>query len=244
MILTVVPSSPSQSCLSADSDEGMEAELRVEEMEQEEEEKEVDMAAVEATTVAVQTAAVQQQQQSQPLSHPQAETVAAAAAEASDEKAVMEKTASVGKRTKESDEEVTSPSGEDETKWVQYTTEEAAKRRKLSVKQKRRARKRGGRRAAEETREREAEAGPILPPSVASLPLASKAREEAEVAWLQSACRAEAESAFREQWPAAAKAAGLPPIFWVWEPAATPSTTAQRTVHSPGSASPCLSTQV
>jgi hypothetical protein len=131
----------------------MEAELREEEMAQEEE-KEVDMTAVEATAVAVQAAAVQQPQQpqSQPLSHPQAETAAAAAAaaETPDEKAGVERTASGGKRAKESDEEGTSPSGSDEAKWVQYEQEVDAKRRKLSVKQKRRARKRAGRRGVEE----------------------------------------------------------------------------------------------
>jgi hypothetical protein len=202
----------------------MEAELREEEMAQEEE-KEVDMAAVETTTVAVLAVAVQQQQQSQPLSHPQAVTVAAAAAEASDEKAGVERTASVGKRAKESDEEVTSPSGEDEAKWVQYQEEEA-KRRKLSVKQKKRAKKRAGRRGVEVARERlEAEAGCTLPPSVAALPFESKEREAAEVAWLQSVCRAEAERGFREQWPAAAAAAGLPPSFCQWAlPPATPIT--------------------
>jgi hypothetical protein len=108
------------------------------------------MAAVETTTAAVQAAAVQQQQQSQPLSH-QAETAAAAAAETPDEKAGVERTAgSGGKRAKESDEEVTSPSGEDEAKWVQYEQEVDAKRRKLSVAQKRRARKKAGRRVVEE----------------------------------------------------------------------------------------------
>jgi hypothetical protein len=138
-----------------------------------EEEKEEDMAAVETTTAAVQAAAVQQQQQSQPLSY-QAETAAAAAAETPDEKAGVERTAgSGGKRAKESDEEVTSPSGEDETKWVSYEQEVDAKRRKLSVKQKRRARKRAGRRAAEEASEGAAEAAssaPVLAPPVPALP--------------------------------------------------------------------------
>ena len=132
MIPAVVPSSPSQSCLSADSDEGMEAELREEEMAQEEE-KEVDMAAVETTTAAETAAA------------------ASAAAGTPDEKAGVERTASGGKRAKESDEEVTSPSGSDEAKWVQYEQEVDAKRRKLSVKQKRRARKRAERRGVDET---------------------------------------------------------------------------------------------
>jgi hypothetical protein len=49
---------------------------------------------------------------------------------------------------------VTSPSGEDEAKWVQYEQEVDAKRRKLSVAQKRRARKRAGRGAAEAGRGR------------------------------------------------------------------------------------------
>jgi hypothetical protein len=134
----------------------MEAELREEEMVQEEE-KEVHMAVVEVTTVAVQAVAVQQQQQSQPPSHPQAVTVAAAAAEAPDEKAGVERTVSVGKRAKECDEEVTSTSGEDEAKLVQYAEKEVdAKRRKLSVAQKRRARKKAGKREAEEDGARDA----------------------------------------------------------------------------------------
>jgi hypothetical protein len=215
MIPAVVPSSPSQSCLSADSDEGMEAELREEEMAQEEE-KEVDMAAVETTTAAVQAAAVQQQQQSQPLSH-QAETAAAAAAETPDEKAGVERTAgSGGKRAKESDEEVTSPSGEDEAKWVLYEQEVDAKRRKLSVAQKRRARKKAGRRAAGEATEREAQAAgtrsTLSPPSFGLSP-ELKERVAEGVAWLQSVAGTEVERLFQEQWTANVAAADLPAPF-------------------------------
>ena len=201
MIPAVVPSSPSPSCLSADSDEGMEAELREEEMEQEEE-KEADMAAVEATAAAVQAAAVQPQQpppQSQPLSHSQAETAAApaaAAAEAPDEKAGVERTASVGKRAKESDEEGTSPGSGEEAQWVQYEQEVDAKRRKLSVAQKRRARRKAGRQLpeeawAEEWAERWA-AFSALPQQQDGLPEPSEQR------------------AWTERWTAFAAVCGLP----------------------------------